>query len=87
MADFIPLFQETADSIRLRLDADANAGLEANDPTRIDTREGTFYYDITEAIVLELSRVWDALGTEIPSAAFPTHAWGEYLDDLSLIHI
>jgi len=81
MADFVPLFQETADSIRLRLDADANAGLEDNDPTRIDTREGTFYYDITEAIVLELTRVWDALSTEVPSAAFPTHAWGEYLDD------
>lgn len=81
MADFLSLFQETADTIRARLDADANAGLDANDPDRIDVREGTFYYDITQSIVLELARIWDALGTEVPSAAFPTHAWGEYLDD------
>lgn len=81
MADFIPLFQETAATIRARIDADANAGLEADDPDRIDTREGTFYYDITQSVVLELARVWDALGTEVPSAALPTHSWGDYLDD------
>lgn len=81
MADFIPLFTESAATIRARLNADANVGLASNDPERIDTREGTFYYDLTQSVVLELSRVWDALGTEVPAAAFPTHAWGDYLDD------
>lgn len=81
MPDFTPLYQETIETVRARLDADVNAGLAADDPDRIDTREGTFYYDITQSFVLELARLWDALGTEVPSAAFPTHAWGEYLDD------
>lgn len=81
MPDFTPLYQETIETVRARLDADVNAGLAADDPDRIDTREGTFYYDITQSFVLELARLWDALGTEVPAAAFPTHAWGEYLDD------
>lgn len=81
MADLVPLFQESAATIRTRLDSDANAGLDINDPERIDTREGTFYYDLTQSVVLELARVWDALATEVPAAALPLHAWGEYLDD------
>lgn len=81
MADFVPLFQETNDTIRARMDADANAGLTTSDPDWLDTREGSFFYDLTESVVLELSRIWDALSTEVPAAAFPTHAWGEYLDD------
>lgn len=81
MADLIPLFQESAATIRTRLDSDVNAGLDIDDPERIDTREGTFYYDLTQSVVLELARVWDALGTEVPAAALPLHAWGDYLDD------
>jgi uncharacterized phage protein gp47/JayE len=81
LLDYIPLFQETTATIRARLDADANAGLAVDDPRRIDTREGTFYWDVTQPVVLELARVWDALALEVPAAAFPMFAWGQYLDE------
>ena len=80
MADFPPLFQETGDSVQARLDADVNAGLVATDTEWIDTREGTFYADVTGAVGLEIARLWDALGNEVPAVAFPSHAWGTYLD-------
>lgn len=80
MADFTPLFQESGDAIRARLNADANAGLTADDPQQIDVREGSFFYDVTEAVLIEMARLWDALGSEVPASAFPTHAWGDYLD-------
>jgi uncharacterized phage protein gp47/JayE len=80
LIDFLPIFQETAATIRARLDADANAGLALDDPERLDVREGTFYWDVTQPLVLEFSRLWDALSTDVPAAAFATFAWGEYLD-------
>lgn len=78
---FIPIFQETADSIRARLDADINGGLDEDDPRFVDTREGTFYFDMTETLLLELARVWDAISLEYPAAAFPLYSWGDYLDE------
>jgi uncharacterized phage protein gp47/JayE len=80
LLDFLPLFQEDADSIRARMDADANAGLYEDDPRWIDTREGTFYYDITQVLVLEFARLYDALAVDVPASAFVAVAWGEYLD-------
>jgi uncharacterized phage protein gp47/JayE len=80
LGDFFPLFNENEASIRARLDADVNFGLETGDPRWVDTREGSFYYDITQPVVLELARLWDALSLEVPASAFVAFAWGEYLD-------
>ena len=78
--DFLPLFAEDASTIRARIDADANDGLTADDPRYVDTREGTFFYDVTQPLVLEFARIYDALGTEVPAAAMAVFAWGDYLD-------
>ncbi|MET0604184.1 MAG: baseplate J/gp47 family protein [Baekduia sp.] len=80
LLDFLPLYQEDASTVRARLDADVNAGLDLDDPRWVDTREGTFYYDITQVVLLELVRLWDALSVEVPAAAFVAFAWGPYLD-------
>lgn len=80
LLDFLPLFQETTASIRARIDADANAGIDPTDPAFLDTTQGGIYYDITQPVVLELERLWDAVATEYPAAAFPGFAWGPYLD-------
>lgn len=79
--DFLPLVAEDTNTIRARLDADANAGVDPSDDAFIDTTEGGFYWDLTQAPVLELDRLWDFLGTEVPSAMFPAYAFGDYLDD------
>jgi uncharacterized phage protein gp47/JayE len=78
--DFLPLFQEPQSAIRARMDADVNAGLQISDPRWVDTREGSFYRDLTEVVLLEIARLWDALSMEVPAAAFPAFAWGDYLD-------
>src|SRR5579862_4828423 len=77
---FTPLFNETLARIRARLDADVNAGLVETDPGWIDTREGSMYWILTQVFGLEAARLWDALGSETPAAAFPSLAWGPYLD-------
>lgn len=79
--DFIPLFNETIARVRARMDADANANLQPTDPGYLDTREGTFYYDITQTCALEIVRLWDAIGSETVAVAFPSVAWGDYLDE------
>ena len=89
LLDFLPLFRETADSIRGRLDADVNAGVDPLSDNYLDTTEGGFYWDLTQVVVLEIERLLDMLATEVPAAAFPQYAWGDYLDEhgevLSLI--
>lgn len=80
LTDFLPIFNETTATIRARIDADVNAGLTPDDPRWIDTREGSFFYDITQPIVIEIARLWDALSVEVPAAAFVEFAWGVYLD-------
>lgn len=83
MADFldlIPLVTETIDSIRARMDADANAGLLPTDTGYIDTTEGGAYFDLTQPAALEAERLWDFLGTEVVAAMFAQSAWGTYLD-------
>lgn len=77
---FFPVFQEDIASVRARVDQDVNAGVSQADPMWIDTREGTFYWDITQPVLLEIARLWDALSVEVPSAAMPFFAWGLYLD-------
>jgi hypothetical protein len=80
VTDFSPLFSETLARVRARLDADANAGLTDDHPAWIDTREGSFYWDVTQPPAMECARLWDAM-TETAAAAFPSTAWGDYLDE------
>jgi uncharacterized phage protein gp47/JayE len=80
LLNFLPVFSETAARIRTRMDADANAGVDPSDPAYVDTREGSFYWDMTQVCLLECARLWDAM-TEAVAAGFPNTAWGEYLDD------
>lgn len=79
--DFLPVFSETLARVRARMDQDANAGLLSTDPAFTDTREGYFYWDTTQVAAIECVRLWDALGSETVAAAFPSLAWGEYLDE------
>jgi uncharacterized phage protein gp47/JayE len=77
---FLPLYAETMARIRARFDADVNAGVSPTSPAWVDTREGSFYWDLTQVVGLEIARLWDAIGSETVAAAFPSLAWGEYLD-------
>lgn len=79
--DFLPLFVETTDTIRARIDADVNAGVDPIDPAFVDTTEGGIYFDLTQPILLEIERLWDALSAEVPAVMFPAFAWGDYLDE------
>jgi uncharacterized phage protein gp47/JayE len=79
-ADFIPVRRETLATIRPRVDTDANAGIDPTSDRYIDLTPGGFYWDVTQAILLEVERLWDMASTEVPAVAFLTYAWGEYLD-------
>jgi uncharacterized phage protein gp47/JayE len=83
LAEFTELFSETLARVRARLDADANAGLTDDMPAWIDIREGGFYWDVTQPPAMEMARLWDAM-TETAAAAFPSTAWGDYLDEHGL---
>jgi len=85
MADplsFLPVIQEDARSIRARLDADMNAGLDPTDPGYTDVTPGGWYYDTTQGFVLEQERLYDTMGTDVPASFLPRYAWGTYLDEL-----
>jgi uncharacterized phage protein gp47/JayE len=79
--DFLPLYVETTDTIRARIDADVNAGVDPSDPAFVDTTEGGMFYDASQPIILEIERLWDALSAEVPAVMFPAFAWGDYLDE------
>lgn len=78
--DLIPLGVETPDSIRARVDSDANAGIAPSDPAFIDTTEGGMYFDVTQPVILELARIYDAIFTEVPASMFLGLTWGIWLD-------
>ena len=77
---FFPLTSETLDSVRARMDTDANAGLVPTDPAFMDLTIGGFYYDLTQPAAIEADRLWDFASTEVIAAAFVSSAWGPYLD-------
>ena len=83
MADlsaFPPPTSETVETIRSRVDADANAGVDPESEEFLDTTPGGFWWDLTQAVVLELDRVYDFAGTEVPAAMISASSWGDYLD-------
>lgn len=62
------------------MDADANAGIPTSSDDYIDTREGGFYWDLTQVALLEIARVRDLVTTDLPAAALVPYSWGDYLD-------
>lgn len=79
--DLIPIRQENIDSIRARLNADVNAGLTPSDDGYLDLTPGGFWWDNTQAVALEMERLWDVATHELPAAIFVLYSYGEYLDD------
>lgn len=86
ISDFTAVTQETIETIRARMDADVNAGLDPSDPRWVDTTEGSIYFDLTQPVALEQERLWDMIGTEVPAAMFPSYAWGDFLDEHALTY-
>ena len=80
VTDLTEIFSETLARVRPRMDQDANGTLADDDPDWVDTREGSFYWDMTQPSAMECARLWDAM-TETVAAAFPSTAWGDYLDE------
>lgn len=86
ITEFTPVVQETIETIRARLDADINAGLDPADPRWTDTVEGSVYWDLTQIFALEAERLWDMIGTELPASIFPSYAWGVFIDEHALTY-
>jgi uncharacterized phage protein gp47/JayE len=80
LIEFVPLRQESIDTIRARIDAGVNAGLDPTDPRWRDTTPGHFFYDHTQAFALEAEFLWDYGSTELPASFFLPFSWGIYLD-------
>lgn len=80
LAEFEPLRAESVDSIRGRVDAGINAGLDPTDPRWTDTTPGGFFYDHTQVLALEAELLWDFASTELPASLFLPFSWGVYLD-------
>lgn len=80
LADFEPLRTETVDTIRARIDANVNAGLDAADVRWQDTVPGGWFYDHTQAFALELEGVYDYVSLELPASFFLPFSFGIYLD-------
>jgi uncharacterized phage protein gp47/JayE len=81
LTDFIPVRYESLDTIRARLDADANAGIPPTDDRFMDLTPGGWYWDLTNVFALECERMWNFLATEVVAAIFPSFSWGDYLDE------
>lgn len=79
--DRIPLVSVTVEAVRSRVDSDANAGLAPDDERFIDTTEGGFYWDLTQPLVIEIARLWDFAGSEVPASIYVASSWGTNLDD------
>ena len=74
---------ETPDTIRARLIADINAGIDPNDPAYADHAPGSFVDDHVGAFSLEGDRIYDR-GNEAVAAGVPSLASGAALDEWAL---
>lgn len=82
--EFKPVFDEdltSEEAISNRLSEDVNQGVMEGDEEWTDPRTGSMFQIAIAVVVQELGRLWDALAVEAPSAAYPTRAWGDYLDE------
>lgn len=80
--DFVPVIQENVNTIRARLEADVNAGIDPADPSFLDTTPGGFWTDLSVPFALEMERIYDVMGTDLPASMLPQYAWGAMLDEL-----
>jgi uncharacterized phage protein gp47/JayE len=80
LTEFEPLRTETVDTIRARIDANVNAGLDPADLRWQDTVAGGFFFDHTQAFALELEGVYDYVSVELPASFFLPFSFGIYLD-------
>jgi uncharacterized phage protein gp47/JayE len=80
LVEWVPLRAETIDTIRARVDANVNAGLDESDPRWQETVGGGFFYDHTQSMALEAEQLWDFGSTELPASFFLPFSWGIYLD-------
>lgn len=80
LLDRFPLAGETPETILARLQADLNAGIDPTDPLYADMQPGSVWDDLARAFSLELDRLYDRMLTEIPAAALPATATGQWLD-------
>lgn len=69
--EFEPPYDETEDSVRARMEADA-------DPS-MDTREGGMLQTLLEPLVKEITRMYGSMNDTL-QMAFPMYAFGVYLD-------
>jgi uncharacterized phage protein gp47/JayE len=78
--DFVPVIAQNIDAVRARMDSDLNAGLDPEDQNFLDSATGGLYYSMTQPLALEIDRLWDFVGTELPASMFPEFSWDVYLD-------
>lgn len=78
--DILPIDSDTIDDARARIDADTNAGIDTEDPSYQDTTTGGFFYDLSQAPLLEIERLRDFAATEVPAAAILPLSYGDLLD-------
>lgn len=76
--DFSDIFAETTESVRTRVEQDADAD--------IDKRPGEIFYDLTTPIIFEMARMWDAINT-MAATTFLPWSYGVYLDYKGLYEI
>lgn len=80
LTDFLPLARESPATILARLLADVNAGIAPTDAAYLDTVPISIWRDLNNAMGLELDRLYDRACSEVPAAALPTTATGQWLD-------
>jgi uncharacterized phage protein gp47/JayE len=78
--DRLPLDEETFEAILARLTADVNAGVAPTDANFADVVPGSPLHDLYGSCSLEFDRLYDRIHSELPAAALPTTAQGEWLD-------
>lgn len=83
--DFLPLFDETVDTVYQRLADWANEGLDDTDPRWVDTREGSIFWICSRPAAQEDARLYDLLGVDVPASAMVLWTWGEYLDAIAAV--
>ena len=80
-----PLFNEDEETVYDRIEADLNRDYEPTDESYVDSRVGSMFQVISQPIVQEHARIWDALAVDVPNAVFPSRSWGDYLDEWAAV--
>lgn len=79
--DVPPLDVDDIDTLRVRCNADANAGVDPGSREWADTTPGLPFYAHTQPVLLEIARTRDLIAVEFMAAALISRAYGDYLDE------